>query len=365
MGWDDIIENAAEDAFQNIAENNVLPIGVIANLSRIGDDPVGSLTNLAGLAVPGVNIVSAVAKMTGAANVSGGGSTPVIDAALAILKQMNDHCGKGNPDGGSAFGNGANAFQQISGMFQTTTPPDSWHGAASSAYEGANQQQDNRAKAVATADADVQKLLGTEASQVADTREAIHYATTFLNGCIPVALALAALPEFGNTISYGFQIQSVEAAMPIPTASFQGLSQLASRTAAGIGKDAEAYGSVALKGSTAPHARDSALGVDTHDLRHLATQQHQIAGSIESAGSLTNDEPKNVSESHGTVCAATGTALTKAVQARKAAAESMKNTSDKLSESLDAAAARYDFVDEAGRQKMNHQVPPAEHEHPR
>jgi hypothetical protein len=54
MGIWDAVENTVE----SVAEANVLPIGIGANIARMGDDPLGSITNIGGLLSPALGFVT-------------------------------------------------------------------------------------------------------------------------------------------------------------------------------------------------------------------------------------------------------------------------------------------------------------------
>lgn len=350
--------DAAGDAVESIAEANVLPIGIIANVVRAGDDPAAAITNIGGLLSPSLGFVSTLPQMFSAEpNISGAGGLPVFAAALALLKEMRDQCGEGEPDQGGDFNTGKNEFDLVADMLGSAGPPNTWQGAGSDAYKQANQNQQRRATNMADADGKVSTVLAKEAEQVASTRGTLDDCIRVINTAIPVAIALSA-PEHGNPLSYGFQVQTSAPVMALAYATLNKLTnttplnaetlKLTSALYDAIGKD---NGSV--KPGVGPHLR-----VVTDDLRRRSQDQHLIASKIESTDKTTAGTPDNVSKTHGTVCAASSNALSEAVKARTNTVGVMKDKSEHLATALKDAAARYDLVDRERQGKIAAEMRP-------
>jgi hypothetical protein len=351
--WDGV-----EDAFDSIAEANVLPIGIVANLAKIGDDPVGAITGIGGLLSPSLGFATTLPEMFSAEpNISGAGGLPVFAATLATLKQMRDQCGTGEPDQGGDFNTGKNEFQLIADMMGSAHTPDTWQGAASEAYGKANDHQQHRANAMADTDAKLHETLATEAGQVADTRQTLDACIRFINTCIPIATALAAT-KFGTPVSYGFQIQTSEPVLALAGASLQSLSDEALKNTAEVLLATGLYGAVGADNGAAPSGVGQQLKVVTADLRRVSDDQHLIASKIESAGQTTAGTAANVSTTHGTVCESTSAALSGAVESRTATVAIMKNRSERLAAGLQAAATQYDRVDGQERGTLDRHLPP-------
>jgi hypothetical protein len=357
MGFWDFVD----DFDKSIAEGNILPIGIGANLANLGDDPVGAITGIGGLLAPPLGFLASFPGTTSKeANLANAGNTPVIAAGLAALKDMRDQCGDGDPDDGSDFTRGASAFQHVGDALSETGTPESWRGTASDVYGTANETQRLAAGAMAGNDAKVQEALATEAKQVADTRDTLDFYINFLNGCIPIALAMAPTPVVGDYASYGFQVQSVAAAMAPATLRFEQLTSAASHNALTVRGSADLYRTVGdrVDGGAAIPGPGPEVDFDTGVLRQLSSHQRDIATQIGSAGQTTTDAPDNVSTSHGSVCAGTSAAVSEAVQARTAAAAAMQRKSDVLAEGLLGAADAYDRTVDAQRAKLEGQMHP-------
>lgn len=351
--WDGV-----EDAFDSVAEANVLPIGIVANLAKIGDDPVGAITGIGGLLSPSLGFVTTLPEMFSAEpNISGAGGLPVFAATLATLKQMRDQCGTGEPDQGGDFNTGKNEFQLIADMLGSAHTPDTWQGAASAAYGKANDHQQHRANDMADTDAKLQQTLATEAGQVADTRQTLDACIRFINTCIPIATALAAT-KFGTPASYGYQIQASEPVLALAHSSLQSLSGDVLKNTAEVELAAGLYGAIGADNGAATSGVGPQLKVVTADLRRVSGDQHLIASKIASTSQTTAGTAANVSKTHGTVCTSTSGALSDAVTARAATVTIMKNRSERLSTGLKAAATRYDTIDRQGREELQGDVHP-------
>lgn len=353
------VEQILRDTVKSVGEANVLPIGVISNLSKIGSDPAGALEGLGGLLVPSLGIAQTLpGAFSTEPNIAGAGGTPVIAAALAVLKDMREQCGNDQPpDNGDDFARGGAAFTALADVIGGADSPGSWEGSASESYSQANTAQQNRAIGIAEQDADVSAALSTEAGQVSETREAIDYAIQSLNLCIPVAMSLSLLPVGGNSASYGFQVQSVAAIMPIAAVPFERLTGEATQNAAKVAAAADGYDALALDGKSTQGGA-ATLHVETADLRRLSGKQTAIADNASTAGSTAIGTPASVAETHGTVCAATSSAVGKAAVARRTAAFAVQTAAEDLATGLTTAADEYDRTDAEELDSMNREMRP-------
>ncbi|OBJ36890.1 hypothetical protein A5630_06025 [Mycolicibacterium mucogenicum] len=307
-------EQIVADIVRSVGSANVIPIGIYDNIRNFKKDPFGSATNLAGILAPSLNIASSgVAALGNKPNASGSGNAPILAAALAVLKDMLQQCGTGVPDSGADFKSGAQAFAAAAEQMAATSAPDSWTGSASTAYSDANEVQKHRADAIAKADDTVAAAIGNEALQVAATRKSIESASQTLNGAVPVAILLGALPH-GDIISYGFQVQTVMYTMPLPIADFHRLTTAVTRYAAAVKSAATSY--TQPDGTSGPPSLDQAqrLTVEPIALRRLSDGQHVAAAMSKQAGAVTAETGRNVSTTHGSACAPTSAAVTHSLQ---------------------------------------------------
>lgn len=355
------IWDAAGDAVKSIAEANILPIAIGANLADIADDPVAAITNIGGVLSPSLGFVTTLPQMFSTEpNIAGAGGLPVFAAALALLKDMRDQCGEGEPDQGGSFATGKNQCDLIADMMGSATSPPSWQGAASKAYVAANDRQRKRMTDVANTDAMVHKTLATEAAAVADTRSTLDSCIRTINAAIPVATAIAAT-KVGNAASYGFQIQLSEPVMLMAHTSFRGLVDSVPDKATAIKSASASYGAAgsAEYGGGSPSApAASTLKVVTADLRRKAGDQRVVAGQVTAASQTTEGTAANVSKTHGTVCTSTATALGTAAASRASTLAVISKSGEKLAEGLERAAFHYDAADQGGARKLETELHP-------
>jgi hypothetical protein len=260
---------------------------------------------------------------------------------------MLQQCGAGDPDSGADFESGAQAYAATAEQMAAASAPDTWSGSASTAYSDANEVQKHRAEAIAKADDTVAAALGAEALHVAATRKSIESASHTLNGAVPVAILLGALPH-GDIISYGFQVQTVMYTMPLPIADFHRLTTAVTRYAASVKSAAISYSQpdqIAVPPSFDQAAR---LTVETNALRRLSDGQHVAAAMSKQAGAVTAATSGKVSTTHGTVCAPTSAAVKQACSDRAKSAAAITNRATELASGLRAAADWYDRTDVAG-----------------
>jgi uncharacterized protein YukE len=354
--WDGV-----EDTFKSVAEANVIPIGIAANIARFDDDPVGSITGILGVPIPALALAATVplpGKDNTEPNISGAGGLPIIAAALSTLKQMRDQCGTGQPDQGGDFGTGNGEFQQIDDMMGSARTPDTWQGVASEAYGTANDHQRQRANKMADIDAKVAQTLATEAGQVAITRQALDGMIEYLNSCIPIATLLAAVPEAGDGLSIVFQTEVSSVALAHAYPALQGLTDAVLTNTAEVKLAAGLYGAIGTENGALPSSAGERLKVVTADLRQVSGIQDQIAAKIASNSQTTAGTAANVAKTHGRACDSTSAALSAAVAARADTATIMRTRSQRLSDGLQTAANRYDTADRQGGGKIDGSMHP-------
>ena len=94
------------------------------------------------------------------------------------------------------------------------------------------------------------------------------------------------------------------------------------------------------------------LRVTTSHLRALSRRQAVAASDIAVATSMSAPEVAAVRATHGVIAAASADALAAIDVSRRDAGTRMADISHRLSERLDLAAARYEFVDGASSARL-------------
>ncbi|MFV8050857.1 EspA/EspE family type VII secretion system effector [Mycobacterium sp. 48b] len=138
-------------------------------------------------------------------------ATPIIEGGMIALDLISKTLGFGDPNGGDDFNEGATALQST-GRGLEQAYPQSWEGTSSGAYSSQNSKQIDRTSAMISADNQVISILGTEAEQVATTRDNMDNIATCLGAVIAPAMALNAIPVYGQAASLSLQAAAVAVA---------------------------------------------------------------------------------------------------------------------------------------------------------
>lgn len=102
------------------------------------------------------------------------------------------------------------------------------------------------------------------------------------------------------------------------------------------------------------------LRVTAAHLSGLAVQQGRAAGGIRSAALLAEGADAAVRNTHGTIAAASASALAAVLVARRSAGAKMAAISEDLCDKLIEAAKRYEQVDDAMSGALRTQVQPGQ-----
>lgn len=98
------------------------------------------------------------------------------------------------------------------------------------------------------------------------------------------------------------------------------------------------------------------LIVLTEHVEHLAAKQQRAADKLIGATRALVDPARHVDETHGIVCTATHSAVSAALEARRAAGSQMQKVSAELDIKLTTAAALYGSTDAAAAQMLRRQM---------
>ncbi|BBY27848.1 EspA/EspE family type VII secretion system effector [Mycolicibacterium sediminis] len=204
---------------------------------------------MAGLGGDFIGLMQPVAQNMGSAlgatRFAAAAATPIINVGLLTMMGMANTCGFGEPDQGQDFDGSAKAFQQVGEAHDGTTSPDTWEGTASDQYADRNAEQQRRAQELAEADQAVKSALASEAQQVDVARKMLDRCQTALALCIPVALAMNAVPGFGTAASVAFQAASVASTLGPSTLRYTQLIDQSAHTATQIRRAGATYDRIA------------------------------------------------------------------------------------------------------------------------
>ncbi|MEH3137397.1 MAG: EspA/EspE family type VII secretion system effector [Mycolicibacterium neoaurum] len=99
-------------------------------------------------------------------------SSPILAAAQLTIKGMKQTTGSGDPEDGADFEKSAAKYTEAGDLIFDAAPlEDRWDGAASGVYRKTNEEHRGSTYGVASAEADLHRLIGQMAAQVRMTRE--------------------------------------------------------------------------------------------------------------------------------------------------------------------------------------------------
>ncbi|MBI3227740.1 MAG: hypothetical protein HYZ39_22065 [Mycolicibacterium cosmeticum] len=152
-------------------------------------------------------------------------SSPVVDAAVeavgsqiltvgqALLTQMKDTLGEGDPDDGQAFGAAADRLRSADAGLGAAALAERWTGAGSDAYADQNSRQRLRAESVADTDHEVHRVLAGEAFQVGYHRRQIDELYNWLGELSEYTQWLDLVPRYGDAAKLVVETAAVNTAV--------------------------------------------------------------------------------------------------------------------------------------------------------
>lgn len=142
--------------------------------------------------------------------------TPIIANGLLGINTMQATLGMGDPNDGSDFTTGAEAFRKIQSGLEGTAPTDNWVGEGSESYAQQNKKQQERAGKLAQVDGEVQKVINEQAAQVTEARNVLDISATVLTAAIPAAIiaSFTLPPPVGQALKTAIEIGAVAGSVP-------------------------------------------------------------------------------------------------------------------------------------------------------
>lgn len=142
--------------------------------------------------------------------------TPIIANGLLGINTMQATLGMGDPNDGSDFKTGAEAFQKIQSGLEGAAPTDNWVGEGSESYAQQNKKQQERAGRLAEVDSEVQQVINEQAAQVTEARNVLDISATVLTAAIPAAIiaSFTLPPPVGQALKTGIEIGAVAGSVP-------------------------------------------------------------------------------------------------------------------------------------------------------
>ncbi|WKG04390.1 EspA/EspE family type VII secretion system effector [Mycolicibacterium sp. HK-90] len=201
---------------------------------------------MAGVGSDFVGLVQSVGSL-GSTRLAGATATPIIQAALVVMMGMANSCGFGEPDKGGYFDQGASKFGEAKEKLEAATRPETWDSDAAKAYEVRNREHGWRADRLKAADEAIRDAIKSEAEQNGVTRKMLDRCQTTLGLAIVPAIALNAVPGWGQAASLAFQAAAVAGTLPPAEWRFLDLINNSAHNATVIRRAGATYDQVAAE----------------------------------------------------------------------------------------------------------------------
>lgn len=195
-----------------------------------------------------------IAKALGNARAAEAMATPIIQAGLFAMMAMSNTCGFGDPNTGDQFSQGAAKFGDVKNKLESAVRPASWDGDAANAYDARNREHSARVDRLKEADEAIKNAIKSEAEQNDVTRKMLDRCQTVLGLAIIPAIALNAVPGWGQAASLVFQTAAVAGALPPAEWRYLDLIDNSARNATLIRRAGATYDEVAAQAGDWPGA---------------------------------------------------------------------------------------------------------------
>lgn len=198
---------------------------------------------MTGPAVPGLagsgEGVKAPGRFTRASKLAAK-ATWLLDIGIMTNTVLLTTTGFGDPDEGDQFKTGASRLVRAKEMLASASTDGSWSGYGAQAYASRLEYQIKHTNKMHDADLEIRRILQKLAVTVTQVRITLGASEAFLGACIPVALALYAIPVVGPERSLIFQIAALIVTIPMSLSVFGRLatiSQVSARDVRGATND--------------------------------------------------------------------------------------------------------------------------------
>lgn len=168
--------------------------GLVTDAQKLVGDVGDFLKGTAGL---GLGLTHVAAKYAGHV-IPKALNSPPLEAAQLLIEGMKATTGSGEPIDGAEFQKGGKLFEEATEILIDAKPlEDRWNGAASKAYQEANNDHMHGVSGMSVSDMGIGKILNDEATQVSDTRKNLDDWSQYLYdfGLATSVVAMAGAPE--------------------------------------------------------------------------------------------------------------------------------------------------------------------------
>jgi hypothetical protein len=228
MGLWDVVEDLGDlvtDVGKDVGETVVDVVDVF------GDTPLIGLVN------PGLGILAQLNEVIGLGGklVDWAGdigldklllaaSSPILAAGQAVIADMRETTGSGQPEAGDRLGDAEQRFRQATDVLKSAHPSGDWTGSGSDAYSAADTRQERRTTKLALLDHQLHEVIAREAGQIARTRAKLDDESNGLAEFGLTSFGYGLIPGVGPALKQAAEFQAVLKALSACSAELQKLA---------------------------------------------------------------------------------------------------------------------------------------------
>jgi hypothetical protein len=238
MGLVDVVEDLGglvTDVGKDVGETVVDAVDVFGATPLIGlvNPGLGILAQLDEVIGLGGQLVS-WANETGLNKLLLAADSPILAAGQAVIADMRETTGTGEPEVGDRLGDGEQRFHQATDVLKTAHPGGDWAGSGSDAYSAADTRQAGRTNALADLDRQLREVIAREAGQLERTRDKLDDESNGLAEFGLTTFGFGRFPGVGQALKQAAELQAVMKALSACSAELQRLSSEVSANAAAV-----------------------------------------------------------------------------------------------------------------------------------
>ena len=168
-------------------------------------------------------------------------TSPILAAGQAVIADMRETTGSGQPEPGDQLGEAEQRFGQATDVLKSAHPSGEWAGPGSDAYSAADTRQEGRTTKLATLDHQLREVISREAGQLVRTRAKLDDESNGLAEFGLTTVGYGLIPGVGPALKAAAEFQAVIKAVSACSAELQTLTGEVNANAAAVQQLAGQY----------------------------------------------------------------------------------------------------------------------------
>ena len=151
-------------------------------------------------------------------------TSPILAAGQAVIADMRETTGSGQPEAGDQLGDAEQRFRQATDVLKSAHPSGDWTGSGSDAYSVADTRQERRTTKLALLDQQLREVIAREAGQITRTRAKLDDESNGLAEFGLTSFGYGLIPGVGPALKQAAELQAVLKALGACSAELQKLA---------------------------------------------------------------------------------------------------------------------------------------------